>query len=114
MGYGDCEDYVIIKYYSLVKLGFDEKKLFITIVKEKFKGGDHMVLTYFKTKDKSPLVLDNLSFKILDLRTRKDLAAQLFINSSGIYRLTDDFKLVKVAQKYKAFEELKAKVEKNL
>lgn len=113
VGYGDCEDYVIIKYYSLIKLGFDEKKLFITIVKEKFKGGDHMVLTYFKTKDKSPLVLDNLSFKILDLSSREDLEAKLFINSSGVYKLQEDFKLLKVAKKYKEFEELKAKVKNN-
>ena len=110
VGYGDCEDYVIIKYYSLIKLGFDEKKLFITIVKEKFKGGNHMVLTYFKTEGKPPLVLDNLSFKILDLKTREDLEAQLFINSSGVYRLTEDLKLSKVAHKYKEFEELKTKV----
>ena len=113
VGYGDCEDYVIIKYYSLIKLGFDENKLFITIVKEKFKGGGHMVLTYFKTKHESPLVLDNLSFKILDLKTRKDLEAQLFINSSGVYKLTEDFKLSKVAHKYKEFEELKTKIKNN-
>ena len=110
VGYGDCEDYVIIKYYSLIKLGFDEKKLFITIVKEKFKGGNHMVLTYFKTKDEPPLVLDNLSFKILDLKTRKDLEAELFINTTGVYKPTEEFKLLKVARKYKEFEELKTKV----
>ena len=113
VGYGDCEDYVIIKYYSLIKLGFDEKKLFITIVKEKFKGGNHMVLTYFKTKNEPPLVLDNLSFKILDLKTRTDLEAQLFINSSGVYKLTEEFKLLKVAHKYREFEELKSKVKKS-
>ena len=113
VGYGDCEDYVIIKYYSLIKLGFDEKKLFITIVKEKFKGGNHMVLTYFKTKNEPPLVLDNLSFKILNLKTRTDLEAQLFINSSGVYKLTEEFKLLKVAHKYREFEELKSKVKKS-
>jgi len=113
VGYGDCEDYVIIKYYSLIKLGFDEKKLYITLVKEKFKGGNHMVLTYFKTKNTPPLVLDNLSFKILDLKIREDLEAQLFINSSGVYKLTKDLKLQKMAHKYKEFEELKAKVKNN-
>ena len=30
-GYGDCEDYVIIKYFTLIKLGFDKNKLFLTI-----------------------------------------------------------------------------------
>jgi len=113
VGYGDCEDYAIIKYYSLIKLGFDENQLYLTLVKEKFRGGYHMVLTYFKTKGKSPLVLDNLSFKILDLKTREDLEAELFINSSGIYKLQEDLKLLKVAQKYKEFEELKTKVKNN-
>ncbi len=113
VGYGDCEDYVIIKYYSLIELGFDEKKLFITVVKEKFRGGGHMVLTYFKTKNESPLVLDNLSFKILDLKTRTDIQAELFINTTGVYRLTEGFKLQKVAKKYKEFEELKIKVKNN-
>ena len=113
VGYGDCEDYVIIKYYSLIKLGFDEKKLFITIVKEKFRGGTHMVLTYFKSKDEAPLVLDNLSFKILDLKRRTDIHSKLFINTTGVYKLTEDFRLQKVAKKYKEFEELKAKVKNN-
>ncbi|MEA3371577.1 MAG: transglutaminase-like cysteine peptidase, partial [Campylobacterota bacterium] len=113
VGYGDCEDYVIIKYYSLIRLGFDEKKLFITRVKEKYRGGLHMVLTYFKEKNKPPLVLDNLSFKILDLKTRSDIEAEVFINSTGVYKATSDFKLIKIAKKYKEFEELKTKVKKN-
>ena len=76
VGYGDCEDYVIIKYFTLLKLGFDKNKLFLTAVNEKYTGGYHMVLTYFKEKNKSPLVLDNLSFRILDLKTRTDIKAE--------------------------------------
>jgi predicted transglutaminase-like cysteine proteinase len=114
VGYGDCEDYVLIKYYSLIKLGFDEKRLFITVVKEKFHGSLHMVLSYFNVKGDAPLILDNLSFKILDLKKRVDLEAIYFINSTGVYKIDTNFKLIKVAQKYKEFEELKLKVEKNL
>lgn len=110
VGYGDCEDYAIIKYYSLIRLGFDEKKLFITRVKEKFRGGIHMVLAYFKIKGKPPLVLDNLSFKILDLEKRSDIQAEVFINSTGVYKITEDFQLIKVANRYKKFEELNNKV----
>ena len=113
VGYGDCEDYVIIKYYSLIKLGFDEKKLFITVVKEKFRGGNHMVLTYFETKNKPPLVLDNLSFKILDLKRRTDIEAKLFINTTGVYKISERFELIKIAQKYKEFKELTTKVKNN-
>ena len=114
IGYGDCEDYVIIKYYSLIRLGFNEKKLFLTVVKEKYKGGLHMVLSYFHKKDKAPLILDNLSFKILDLKTRTDLEPLVFINSTGVFKLSKDYKLKKIAQKYKEFEELKKKIVLNL
>ncbi len=113
VGYGDCEDYVIIKYYSLIKLGFDEKKLYLTIVKEQFRGGEHMVLTYFNNANKPPLVLDNLSFKILNLKHRTDIKANLFINSTGVYKLGGNFQLIKIAQKYKKFEELIHKVKNN-
>lgn len=113
IGYGDCEDYVLIKYYSLIKLGFDEKNLFLTIVKEKYKGGMHMVLCYFKYKNSSPLVLDNLSFKILSLKKRTDLIPLVFINNTGVFKFTKHHKLKKVAQKYKEFENLKKRVAKN-
>jgi len=113
IGYGDCEDYVIMKYYSLIKLGFNENKLYLTIVKEKFHNSYHMVLSYFTEKNPDPLVLDNLSFKILTLSQRNDLEPIFFINSSGVYRYHDR-QLKKVAKKYKEFEELKAKIAKDL
>ena len=72
-----------------------------------------MVLTYFQYKNRAPFVLDNLSFKILDLKKREDLSAQLFINSTGVYKLGKNFHLIKVAHKYKIFEGLKEKVKKN-
>ena len=62
-GYGDCEDYVIIKYFTLLKLGFDEKKLFLTTATERQSKEYHMVLSYFKEKGESPLILDNISYK---------------------------------------------------
>lgn len=105
-GFGDCEDYVIIKYFSLLKLGFDEKKLFLTTVQDRFNGTYHMVLSYFKDQDKAPLILDNLSFKILDLKTREDLKPDLFINSNGTYKLGNNYKLIKIQQVSSKFKEL--------
>lgn len=86
-GYGDCEDYAIIKYFSLIKLGFSRDKLFLTIVRDTYSNRGHMVLSYFQSNEDSPLILDNLSFKILNLDQRKDLKADLFFNESGIYTL---------------------------
>ena len=110
-GYGDCEDYVIIKYFTLIKLGFDEKKLFLNIVKEKYRGGYHMVLSYFKSKGEAPLVLDNLSFKILNLDERKDLKADTFINSTGVYRMQNS-RLVKIASHSKEYLQLLKNIQK--
>lgn len=102
----------IIKYYSLIKLSFDEKKLFITTVHEKFTGGYHMVLSYFKNTGKSPLILDNLSFKLLNLNTRKDLQADLFIYSTGVYHLNKDNRLIKIAPYSIEYKNLQKRVKK--
>ncbi len=70
---GDCEDYVISKYFALKYLGLDHKKLFFTYVRStKFKA-PHMVLTYFETPKSEPLVLDNYNRKIFPASQRKDL-----------------------------------------
>lgn len=114
LGYGDCEDYVIIKYFTIIKLGFSEDKLFMTTVTEAFTGGYHMVLSYFESKNKPPLILDNLSFKILDLKTRNDLKEDLFINSTGVYKLDKNNHLVKIGNKSKKFIELMQRVKKEL
>ena len=113
IGYGDCEDYAIIKYYSLLRLGYKEEKLYLTVVKEKFHGGYHMVLSYFMQKNRSPLILDNLSFKILPLKKRSDLEALLFINAKGVYKLNQNNNLQKVANRSKEFEELQKKIAQN-
>ncbi len=112
-GYGDCEDYAIIKYYSLIRLHFPKEKLFLTIVKEKHSAGNHMVLTYFEQNKTDPLVLDNLSFKILPLSQRSDLKAELFINETGVYAFDGVKGLYKVANRYKPFEELQQRVANN-
>ena len=111
-GYGDCEDYVIIKYFSLIKLGFDKEKLFFTTVYEQYNGGYHMVLSYFQHRGQSPLILDNLSFKILKLKERKDLKADLFINDSGIYKIDENNKLKKIQNSSIEFEDLIRRIKK--
>ena len=113
-GYGDCEDYAIIKYFTLIKLGFDKKKLFITSVYDKYSGSYHMVLSYFKSKGKPPLILDNLSFMILDLKRREDLKVDKFMNKYGTYKITKYNKLVKIDKAPKKFLELLKRVEKEL
>ncbi len=112
-GYGDCEDYVIIKYFTLLKLGFDKDKLYLTTVFEQYFGGYHMVLSYFKEEGKPPLILDNLSFRILSLNKRSDLRADTFINAQGVFKIDENNKLIKIAPRSTKYIELIKKVKQN-
>jgi len=112
-GYGDCEDYVIIKYFSLLKLGFDKDRLYLTTVHELYTGGYHMVLSYFKKGVKSPLILDNLSFRVLELSKRSDIKADTFINGNGVFKVDKNFKLQKIARASSQYVKLMKKVQKN-
>jgi predicted transglutaminase-like cysteine proteinase len=61
-GYGDCEDYVLLKRRMLMQAGWPRQALLITVVRDK-RGDGHAVLTV-KT-DRGDLILDNQSRKIL-------------------------------------------------
>lgn len=111
-GYGDCEDYAIIKYFSLLKLGFSKDKLFITTSYEKYSGQAHMVLSYFESDNKPPLILDSLSYKVLDLAKRVDLMPKTFINPTGTYKIDAQNNLEKIGDVPEKFKELLQKVEK--
>ena len=82
---GDCEDYVISKYFSLRQLGISQKKIFLTYAKAIKYKQSHMVLTYFKTKKSIPLVLDNINQKILPSTKRRDLKPLFNFNGEKIY-----------------------------
>lgn len=85
---GDCEDYVISKYFALVYLGIKPEKLFFTYVKStKFKAA-HMVLTYFATPHSEPLVLDSYNLKIFPASKRKDLIPVYNFNGATLYKAT--------------------------
>ena len=61
-GYGDCEDYVLLKRRLLMRAGWPRTALLITVVRDR-KGEGHAVLTV-KT-DKGEFVLDNQNEDIL-------------------------------------------------
>lgn len=85
IGAGDCEDYSIAKYFTLKQLGVDEDKLRITYVKAIKIGQAHMVLTYFKDKRATPLVLDNLDTEIKPANLRTDLVPVYSFNGDGLW-----------------------------
>jgi predicted transglutaminase-like cysteine proteinase len=55
-GYGDCEDYVLLKRRMLMEAGWPREALLITVVRDK-KGDGHAVLTV--RTDQGEFVLDN-------------------------------------------------------
>jgi len=84
-GAGDCEDYSIAKYYSLIKLGVPEHKLRITYVKALKYNQAHMVLSYFSHPHAIPTILDNLIPDIISIKQRQDLLPFFSFNDSGVW-----------------------------
>ena len=82
---GDCEDYVIAKFYSLLKLGIDPQKLRFNYVKALDYNLAHMVLTYYPQPDAMPLVLDNLKKSIEPADQRTDLKPVYSFNAIGLW-----------------------------
>lgn len=86
-GAGDCEDFAIVKYYSLRQLGVPVSKMRLIYVKA-MQGGNqraHMVLAYYASPSAEPLVLDNLDPVIKPASRRPDLTPVFSFNSQGIY-----------------------------
>lgn len=111
-GGGDCEEYAITKEASLKDLGVDNQSCLL-IVKEKFSGGYHMVLSIWKDTKQEPLILDNLSFRVLPLSKRYDLEPKYCLTGGKYYRLKKDgINLEPVNVKMQAYENLLQK-EKN-
>ncbi len=91
-GAGDCEDFAIAKYFSLLALGVPENKLRITYVQASGHGPAnlaHMVLTYYPTPSAIPLVLDNLIAEIKPASQRPDLTPVYGFNGQGLWLAKD-------------------------
>ena len=89
-GAGDCEDFAIGKYFSLVRMGVDSAKLRFIYVRAKLSDGPpngiaHMVLGYYATPTAVPLVLDSLNKEILPASRRPDLTPVFSFNAEGVY-----------------------------
>ena len=82
---GDCEDYVIAKYFTLRNPGVESEKLYFSYVKSLRFNKPHMVLSYFKTPYATPLILDSINFKIFSADKRKDLIPVYNFNGESLY-----------------------------
>lgn len=90
-GRGDCEDFAIIKYYSLRDAGVPIAKLRLVYVKATLESPNgpyqqaHMVLAYYAAPNAEPLVLDNLVPEIRPASQRRDLQPVFSFNSEAIW-----------------------------
>jgi len=82
---GDCKDYAIAKYFTLISLGVAEKKLFLTYVTALRLNQFHLVLTYYPGPGSEPLVLDSLVGTIEPSSRRTDLLPIYSFNTSDLW-----------------------------
>jgi predicted transglutaminase-like cysteine proteinase len=92
-GEGDCEDYAISKYFSLIAAGTPLERLRMVYVRAQLgaPGGPtqaHMVLAYYAAPDAEPLILDNLVNDVRPASRRPDLTPVFSFNSEGLWEGT--------------------------
>lgn len=87
-GKGDCEDFAIAKYVSLVALGIPQDHLRLIYVRAQVPGQPtqaHMVLGYYPDLNGEPQILDNLVGSIQWASARQDLVPVFSFNAEGLW-----------------------------
>jgi predicted transglutaminase-like cysteine proteinase len=90
-GQGDCEDFAIAKYFSLLALGMPSTKLRMVYVRAQLGGPGgpahaHMVLAFYASPGSEPLILDNLIGDVRSASRRPDLQPVFSFNSDGLWQ----------------------------
>ena len=114
-GAGDCEEFAIAKYVTLVKTGTPTSKLRITYVKALELNQAHMVLTWAERAGDVPLVLDNLIPQIRPASERRDLLPVYSFNADSLW-LTQggDEKLVSDSSRVGRWQDLRERMSKEI
>lgn len=90
-GAGDCEDFTIAKYFTLLEAGIAVEKLRFIYVKAQIGDSSsrifqaHMVLGYYETDTSVPYILDNLISSLEPATKRPDLKPVFSFNSQGLW-----------------------------
>jgi predicted transglutaminase-like cysteine proteinase len=89
-GQGDCEDYAIAKYFSLLAQGMPVQRLRLVYVRAQIgaQAQAHMVLAYYREPNAEPLILDNLLGSVRPASRRPDLTPVFSFNSEGLWQGT--------------------------
>jgi predicted transglutaminase-like cysteine proteinase len=97
-GGGDCEDFAIGKYFTLIAMGIDQSKLRIAYVQATRQNLSHMVMLYLEGQNLNPLVLDNLTARIDPVRERMDLAPIYYFNESSLWKLDRNWSAKRISR----------------
>lgn len=88
---GDCEDYTIAKYLTLLRMGIPSEHLRLIYVRAQVGGlhskvfQAHMVLGYYPQPDAVPLIMDSLVDTLEPANLRPDLHPVFSFNSEGLW-----------------------------
>jgi len=82
---GDCEDFALAKYFSLLAVGVADDKLRIVMVKSLTLNQYHMVVAYYKHPTAEPLILDNIDGRIKKASERQDLIPVYSFNGKQLW-----------------------------
>lgn len=91
-GAGDCEDFTIAKYFTLLLLGIPEENLRLIYVQARLGGVNssitqaHMVLAFYPAPEAEPLILDNLINDLQPASRRPDLQPVFSFNRQGLWQ----------------------------
>jgi predicted transglutaminase-like cysteine proteinase len=90
-GEGDCEDYAVAKYFTLLATGMPVQRLRLVYVQAQ-QGGPggpsiaHMVLAYYASPAAEPLILDSLITELRPAGRRPDLRPVFSFNGEGLWQ----------------------------
>ena len=78
---GDCEDYAIVKYFTLKELGIPSENMRIVVVRDTVRNLAHAVLAVYLNGD--AYILDNLSNAVLSHSRIRQYSPQYSVNEAG-------------------------------
>lgn len=90
-GEGDCEDYAIAKYFTLLAAGVPGSRMRLVYVRAQMAGPGgptqaHMVLAWTPPAGGEPLILDNLIGELRPASRRPDLTPVFSFNADGLWQ----------------------------
>ncbi len=90
---GDCEDYAVAKYTTLLILGFHDSDMRVMAVVDNNRGGiGHAVLSVATTN--GSMILDNLNDGVYSDNQQTGYEPRFAVNQGGVYTYAEQPKLI--------------------